>query len=116
MSTAYIRTFAALAFALATFSGRLVDQTTGQPLVNVHVHAAGPSSRDAESDASGRFTIKGLRPGRYTVVVQSDDVPQQTFHVTLAGNRITALTMKACSTTLDYHCDTPAADGSAGGG
>lgn len=116
MSTVYTRTVAALALALATFSGRLVDQTTGQPLTHVHVHAAGPSTGEATSDAHGRFTLRKLRPGAYTIVVQSDDVPQQTFHVTLSGNRVTALTMKACSTTLDYHCAAPGDDGGGGGG
>lgn len=101
------KTLAALVLALATFSGTLLDQTTGQPLTNVHVHAAGPSAADATTDAHGRFTLKSLQPGNYTVTIESNDVPQQTFKVTLAGNQITVLTMKACSTTLDYHCAAP---------
>lgn len=114
MSTLYTRTILSLTLALATFSGQLVDQTTGQPLTHVHVHASGPSARDAVSDAHGRFTLKDLRPGGYTIAVQSDDVPQQTFHVRLATGRTTVLTMKACSTTLDYHCGTPAQPGGGG--
>jgi hypothetical protein len=106
MSTAFTRAAASLALALATFTGQLVDQTTGQPLTSVRVRAAGPGSASATSDAHGRFTLKNLRPGSYTIVVESDDVPQQTFHVTLSGNH-PAFTIKACSTTLDYHCATP---------
>jgi len=108
MSTAYTRSLATLLLALATFSGTLLDRTTGQPLTSVHVHAAGPSAADATTDAHGRFTLKSLQPGSYTVTIESNDVPPQTFKVTLAGNRITVLTMKACSTTLDYHCAGPA--------
>ncbi|HUN28700.1 MAG TPA: carboxypeptidase-like regulatory domain-containing protein [Alphaproteobacteria bacterium] len=107
MSIAYTRALASLALALATFSGTLVDQTTGQPLTKVHVHAAGPSSAQATSDAHGHFTLKGLVPGPYTLTIESNDVPQQTFKITLAPNRTTVLTMKACSMTLDYHCGTP---------
>ena len=107
MSIAYTRTLASLMLALATFSGTLLDKTTGQPLTKVHVHAAGPATADATTDAHGRFTLKHLAPGTYTINVQSNDVPPQTFTVKLAGNRITVLTMKACSTTLDYHCAAP---------
>jgi hypothetical protein len=114
MSMPHTRALATLALALATFSGQIVDQTTGQPLTKVHVQASGPTSAGATSDARGRFTLKALRPGRYTIQLQSDDVPQQTFHVTLAPNRNTVLTMKACSTTLDYHCAAPGGDGGGG--
>jgi len=107
MSTAYTRTLVSIALALATFSGTLLDKTTGQPLTKVHVHVAGPSAADATTDAHGRFTLKNLAAGTYTVNVESNDVPPQTFTVKLAGSRITVLTMKACSTTLDYHCSTP---------
>jgi len=116
MSIVYTRTIAALALVITTFSGQLVDQTTGQPLVKVHVRAVGPSRADATSDAQGRFTISHLRPGNYRIVVQSNDVPQQSFRVTLSANRVTALTMKACSTTLDYHCAAPDDGGGGGGG
>ncbi|HUA08520.1 MAG TPA: carboxypeptidase-like regulatory domain-containing protein [Candidatus Acidoferrales bacterium] len=107
MLNAHTRLAATLALALATFSGTLVDQTTGQPLTKVHVHAAGPVSADATTDARGRWLMKNLRPGAYTVTVESNDVPQQSFKVKLAGSRITVVTIKACSTTLDYHCATP---------
>jgi hypothetical protein len=37
--------------------------------------------------------------------VQSKDVPQQHFRFSI--ERGTVQTVKACSTTLDYHCGTP---------
>jgi hypothetical protein len=107
MSTAYTRTLVSFVLALATFSGTLLDKTTDQPLTKVHVHAAGTGSAVATTDAHGRFTFKDLAPGTYSINVQSNDVPPQTFTVKLVGNRITVLTIKACSTTLDYHCGTP---------
>jgi hypothetical protein len=102
-----INALASLVLALATFSGTLVDQTTGQPLTQVVVHVSGLSKSYATTDAHGRFTFTNLRPGGYTVEVESNDVPQQTFHVTLPADHTTVLTIKACSTTLDYHCATP---------
>ena len=45
-----IKALASLVLALATFSGTLLDRTTGQPLTDVHVHAAGPSAGDAITD------------------------------------------------------------------
>jgi Carboxypeptidase regulatory-like domain len=111
MSNAYIRTIASLALALVTFSGTLLDQTTGQPLSRVSVHAQGPSQADATTDAHGRFHLTALRPGTYTISVQSSDVPQQTFRFTLPAEHSVARTIKACSTTLDYHCGTPGGAG-----
>gem|GEM_PF-4110725 len=53
MSNACLRAVATLALALVTFSGTVLDQTTGQPLT---------------------------RPGTHAISVQSSDAPQQTFH------------------------------------
>lgn len=107
MSNAFIRTASTFALVLVTFAGTLIDQTTGQPLTKVHVDAAGPASASATTDAHGRFTLAKLKPGAYTLTVESDDVPPQEFKVTLAPKPIVAMTIKACSTTLDYHCAGP---------
>jgi hypothetical protein len=111
MLNAYTRSIACLALALATFSGTLVDTTTGQPLSKVRVHLSGPSTADATSDEHGRFTLKDLKAGAYSVTLQSNDVPPQTFKVTLHDKQTLVLTMKACSTTLDYHCAGPGGGG-----
>jgi hypothetical protein len=105
MLNAYIRTIGGFALALVTFSGTLLDQTTNQPLTGVHVNASGPSTAHGSTDSRGNFTLSNLKPGRYTITVQSKDVPQQTFSYKIT--RSTAQTIKACSTTLDYHCGTP---------
>jgi hypothetical protein len=107
MQTPHSRTFLTLGLMFAIFAGQIVDQTTGQPLTHVHVHATGPSRGSAVTDSQGHFTIKNLKGGAYTIEIESDDVPQQTFRVSLHPNRTTVLTMKACSTTLDYHCANP---------
>jgi protocatechuate 3,4-dioxygenase beta subunit len=107
MSMAHIRSLATLTFAVIAFSGQLLDQTTGQPLTHVTVAVSGPANAKATTDAQGRFSFKSLKPGAYTVTADSDDVPPQTFHVTVKRNQSASLTVKLCSTTLDYHCGAP---------
>jgi hypothetical protein len=105
MSTAYIRGLAAFSLALVTFWGTLLDKTTNQPLTMVRVNATGPSTARASTDSRGKFTLNNLKPGQYTITVQSNDVPQQSFDYKIT--RSTTQTIKACSTTLDYHCAGP---------
>ena len=96
-------TLATLAIVLLV--GRITDKTTGQPLVGVHVRATGAyAARTAVTDRNGRYTIPGLRPGRYRIRISSNDVPPQTFHVTVERTPQT-YDITACSTTLDYECD-----------
>ncbi len=110
MLTSHTRAALTVALVLSVFAGRLVDTTTGQPLPGVSIRLAGPSSASVTSDRLGRFRIKALKPGSYTVKMQSQDVPQQQIGVTLRANTTTVLDIKICSTTLDYHCG-----GAAGG-
>jgi len=105
MAKPYSHCLAALVLALLTFNGTLLDRTTGQPLTGVRVETAGPTRALAVSDASGRFRMNNLQPGRYTMTVRSNDVPRQTFSFTLTGNM--TRTFRACSTTLDYNCAGP---------
>jgi hypothetical protein len=99
-----VKTFVMLSLALVTFWGTLLDKTTNQPLTGVRVDAAGPSTARSSTDSRGKFTLSNLKPGDYTITVQSKDVPQQSFPFRIT--RSTTQTIKACSTTLDYHCDT----------
>ncbi|HTU68880.1 MAG TPA: carboxypeptidase regulatory-like domain-containing protein [Candidatus Baltobacteraceae bacterium] len=112
MSNAYIRGIAGFALALVTFWGTLLDQTTNQPLTAVQVNATGPSTARASTNSRGKFTLNNLKPGHYTITVQSKDVPPQQFDYKIT--RSTTQTIKACSTTLDYHCAGPG--GGPGGG
>lgn len=104
MPAAHIRAMLGLALALAVFSGRVLDVTTGEPLAGVTVRVTGPSTATVTSDRTGRFTIRALRPGNYTVTMHSADVPVQRATVRLRANATTTLDLHICSTTLDYHC------------
>jgi hypothetical protein len=89
-------------FAMATLvlSGHVVDRTTGQPLPGVALRAG---VAKATTDRSGAYVLRGLHAGKLTVVLESDDVPPQSFDIEIRaakGHRDFA----ACSTTLDYSC------------
>jgi|HubBroStandDraft_4_1064222.scaffolds.fasta_scaffold787235_1 hypothetical protein len=105
MLNRFTRSALTLSLALVTFWGTLLDKTTDQPLTGVRVITAGPSTARTTTDFRGKFTLTNLRPGDYTITVQSKDVPQQHFRFSI--ERGTVQTVKACSTTLDYHCGTP---------
>jgi hypothetical protein len=57
----------------ATGSGRImgvvVDSLHGQPLINADVLAEGTTVAIAHTDSSGSFSIKGVQPGKYRLVV-----------------------------------------------
>jgi hypothetical protein len=110
MLNRFARSTLTLSLALVTFWGTLLDKTTNQPLTGVRINAAGPGTARASTDFRGKFTLINLRPGDYTITVQSKDVPQQHFRFKIT--RGTTQTLKACSTTLDYQCGTQG--GSAG--
>lgn len=93
---------AASFLAVALLYGRVTDQTTGQPLVRVTVTAG---SHHGLTGSDGTYRIAGLKPGRYTLTLQSNDVPPQQASVTVRkGAAKTRADLTACSTTLDYAC------------
>jgi hypothetical protein len=88
---------------LAVLLGSVADRTTGQPLPGVHVSLG---TAHTTSRADGSFRLSGLKPGRATLSVSSDDVPPQRFPVTI-GPATTRADLRVCSTTLDYNCGPP---------
>jgi hypothetical protein len=94
-----------LLLALTVLTGQIVDRTTGQPLVGVDVSAQGSAKvTPARTNDSGRYALRGLTHGRYTLTVTSDDVPPQTFQVVVGAGPTQHFNITACSTTLDYSC------------
>ncbi len=96
--------------AVAFLSGHVLDRTTGQPLPGVRVTTAGAT---ASTDKDGRYVLRGLAPGSYTLTLQSDDVPAYRVHITVKAGR-NERDVRACSTTLDYGCGEAPAPGGAG--
>ena len=100
-----------VALALAILTGHVLDRTTGQGLAHVRVTAG---ASHTTTDASGTFTLRGLKAGSLAVTLESDDVPAQHFTLTVRG--ATQHDFHACSTTLDYSCGAPALPNAPGGG
>ncbi|MBV8638405.1 MAG: DUF2012 domain-containing protein [Candidatus Eremiobacteraeota bacterium] len=93
-----------LAAVFAVLSGTITDKTTGQPLQGVTVTAtAGAHTLRTKTDAEGHFVLSHVNDGDYALHLSSRDVPAQTVHVRVHGAS-THVTLKACSTTLDYSC------------
>jgi hypothetical protein len=96
-----------LSFALAVtvLSGQILDRTTGQPLAGVDVSVQGSAKiAPARTNDAGRYALRGLARGRYTLGISSDDVPPQTFAVVVGAGPTQHFNITACSTTLDYSC------------
>ena len=49
-------------------SGRVTD-TRGRPVVNARIHAGGPTFANTHTDEDGRYVLKGLEEGRYSLTV-----------------------------------------------
>src|SRR5579875_88278 len=88
------------AFATAIVSGQIRDRTTGQPMPDIRVTIG---SRRTSTDAGGRYSLRGIPSGTQTLVVQSNDVPRQTFQVDVNAPS-TRFDARVCSMTLDYSC------------
>jgi len=94
-----------VALALTILTGQIVDRTTGQPLTGVDVSIAGAAKvAPARTNDAGKYTLRGVAPGKYTLSVSSDDVPPQTFAVVVRAGKSQQFNITACSTTLDYSC------------
>ncbi len=98
--------------AVAMLGGRILDKTTGQPLVGVTVRVG---AAKATTDAQGRFVLRGLAAGTGRLTLESNDVPAEHLDITLhaGANR---REIRACSTTLDFGCGEAPAPESGGAG
>jgi hypothetical protein len=54
----------------AALHGRVLSAATGQPIPNATVSLAA-LAREARSDSLGQFTLSGMRPGEYELVVRA---------------------------------------------
>ncbi|HEX5727503.1 MAG TPA: carboxypeptidase regulatory-like domain-containing protein [Longimicrobiaceae bacterium] len=68
-------------------SGTVTDRGTGQPLARAQVEIAGTRAR-ALTDSLGRFTFRGLRPGRHRAVVSRVGYQAVTQLWELAGSSL----------------------------
>jgi len=99
-----LASIAALAFTLLV--GRITDQTTGQPLEGLRVSAVGPTHSSVRTDADGRYVLRNLHPGHYTIVVRGKGVPTVRASITVS-DRTLKKNFVVCNVALDYSCANP---------
>jgi hypothetical protein len=98
-----IRPSLTLCLMFAVLIGTLSDRTTGQPMPGVAISLG---SAHTTTHADGTYKLTGLKPGRASVTVSSDDVPPQHLPVNV-GPATSRADLRVCSTTLDYNCGIP---------
>lgn len=74
-------------------TGIVVDHETGKPLQSVRLLLAGDSLQ-ALSDASGRFHLANLSPGRHRLVAELLGYASRTFEVDVQANGVTELRIR----------------------
>ena len=61
----------------AAVSGTVTDADTGRPVPNIGIHAENGNDRgtdaNAETNARGRYVLRGLAPGSYVIMAGSED-------------------------------------------
>ncbi|HSN14543.1 MAG TPA: TonB-dependent receptor [Anaeromyxobacteraceae bacterium] len=66
-------------------SGRVIERGTRTPIAGAAIEAGGVT---AETDAAGRFALRGLAPGEVTVRVVSPEHEPLTMQETIAADRV----------------------------
>jgi protocatechuate 3,4-dioxygenase beta subunit len=72
-----------------TLSGRVADQSSGQPLAGVQVTVSGATTGTATSDSNGQFSVAALSPGQYTVGLTLSGYTSASLTATVAAAQIT---------------------------
>jgi len=71
--------------------GQVINAVTGEPLrkavVSIRGQAGQPANRRAEVDSAGRFEIRNLEPGRYTLTAQRTGFADQAYGAQRPGSR-----------------------------
>ncbi|MCO6498923.1 MAG: carboxypeptidase-like regulatory domain-containing protein [Vicingus serpentipes] len=96
----------AVVFAYAQtgeIKGTVRDKATGEPIWNVYVYVEEAGNlKGAASDFDGKYTIKPLNSGVYTITVQAMGYKTSKIeNVTITSNRITLVDVKAEASAID---------------
>jgi hypothetical protein len=91
-------------------AGRVIDES-GKPVAGASVHVSSPSaSRNATTDADGRFTVLELDPDRYIIVVRADGMQEQRVALNVPAARTASISIPldrlATITTVRAHAQT----------
>lgn len=73
-----------------SFTGTVFHINTGEPIAGVHVNIGGHTST---TDASGRFSVQGLPPGRLQLVVTASGYASQSFDIIVPEDKSISLNL-----------------------
>src|SRR5207248_3351333 len=85
----------------AAVGGRVVRN--GEPVAGreVELHLEKDTIASAETDASGRFSIRGVAPGSYSLVVVSDEDPELAIVVASGATEVDAGELRLKTKTVE---------------
>jgi Carboxypeptidase regulatory-like domain len=73
----------------ATLRGRVIDETTGEPLAGARIDLSGPNNRvvgpPVQTDSAGRFSINGVSDETYRLVATRDRYVSDPVEVVVSG-------------------------------
>lgn len=72
-----------------TLSGRVSDQSSGQPLTGVQITVSGATIAATTADANGQFTAANLAPGQYTLQFNLAGYTSATATATVVVGQVT---------------------------
>lgn len=85
----------------------VTDSNTNQPIANAKVSIQGPQSKTGTTDASGKVTFSGLKPGAYTIKAEAPSYSTENGTATVASGKTATVKIPLTPITVAIAFDQP---------